>query len=99
MDLREIKRRSKNLPKQVGDTLRKRLNRQFWKENEALKLGLEQSKAHLQKYKRPDISIGELMVVADWNAREKPLNKRVIGVTLLKANLSQKNQSLNLVSM
>jgi hypothetical protein len=40
------------------------------------------------------------MVVAELNAREKPLNKENwLEVTLLKTDLSQKNQSLSLVSM
>jgi hypothetical protein len=41
------------------------------------------------------------MVVAELNAREKALEQREIGleVTLLKQNLSQKNQNLSLVSM
>jgi hypothetical protein len=47
MDLREeIKGRSKNLPKQVGDTLRKRLEQaDSFEKRIALKAGLEQSKA------------------------------------------------------
>jgi hypothetical protein len=101
MDLREEIKASieKNLPKQVGDTLRKRLEQadSFEKENEALKAGLEQSKT-LAEVLRGQISQLEKlkMVVAELNAREKALEQREIGleVTLLKAELeSEKSKS------
>jgi hypothetical protein len=40
------------------------------------------------------------MVVAELNARERPLNKEIgLEVTLLKAELESENQNLSLVSM
>jgi CRISPR/Cas system-associated endonuclease Cas3-HD len=89
----------KNLPKQVGDTLRKRLEQtdNLEKENAALKEGIEQSKK-LEQVLRNQISDFEKlkMVVTELNARERALEQRelTLEVTMLKAELeSEKSKS------
>jgi uncharacterized protein with von Willebrand factor type A (vWA) domain len=89
----------KTLPRQVGDSLRKRLEQADNLENvnEALKTGLEQSKALVETLRSEISRLEQLkMVVTELNARERALDQREINldITLLKAELeAEKSKS------